>query len=507
MKRSILLLSALIPFASMAKKQPNIIYILADDLGFGDISAYDEGSKIKTNNIDKLCNEGMSFTDSHTSSSVSSPSRYSIMTGRYNWRTRMQQSIVPAFGDPLIESDRVTVADILSDKGYNTAIIGKWHLGLGWHRASDNEKDVLYQDLKSSPNDLGFDYSFITSASLDFPPYVFIRNHSFTEPIIGTIEEQRENKMEFHRGGAIAKGFDLHTALECFTQESLTYIKEKATDDKPFFLYFPLTAPHTPILPPQEFQGRSGTNAYGDFVLYVDDIVGRVMQAVKEAGIEDETIIIFTADNGCSQSADIEALEQMGHYPNSIYRGAKTDIFDGGHRVPFIVKWKGTVKAGSRCDAPISLVSFMGTAADIVGAELPENSAEDSYSILPLLKGKKMDVPPIILHSVRGFFALRSGDWKLSACPHSGGKSYPNMFQYENDKTLTKMQLFNMSEYAGVREEPTVNQYLNEPEIAEQMYELLKEMVYNGSTRKGAVGTNDAKVVIDKLPNFVGLEN
>ncbi len=504
MNKNLLLLTALVPLASCAKKQqePNIIYILADDMGFGDISAYDDNSAFRTPNLDQLCREGMSFTDSHTTSSVSTPSRYGIMTGRYNWRTHLQSGIISTYADPLIECGRETAASVLSKAGYNTAIIGKWHLGLGWNRSSEKESDIIYEDLKTSPNDLGFDYSYIISASLDFPPYAFIENHSMVAPIVGSIKGNTKTRLEYHRPGAIAEGFDPHTTLETFTEKSLAYIKEKAKEDKPFFLYFPLTAPHTPIFPPEEFQGKSGTNAYGDFVLYVDNIVGRVMQQVKESGIEGETIIIFTADNGCSPNAEIDVLAEFGHSPNSIYRGTKADIFDGGHRVPFIVKWPGTVKANSMCDAPISLVSFVSTCADIVGAQLPANSAEDSYSILPLLKGKKMDVPPVILHSVSGFFAVRHGDWKLLACPHSGGWSYPTINQYKNKgESWPEYQLFNMTEEDGVRERTEANQYESQPEVAKEMIEMLEQAVNNGSTRKGAEGKNDVKVNIYKHKN------
>ncbi len=483
------------PLASFAKdQQPNIIYILADDMGFGDISAYDDNSKIRTENLDQLCSEGMSFTDSHTSSSVSTPTRYSIVTGRYNWRSRLQRAVTWSYSAPLIPEDRMTVATMLSQQGYNTAVIGKWHLGLGWERFSEKETDVVFSKLNFSPNDNGFDYSYIMSASLDIPPYIFIENHEFTAPVVDTV--QKQEGLGFYRTGPRAADFDINTALENFTQQSLAYIEEKAKEDKPFFLYFPLTAPHTPILPPAEFQGKSGTTPYGDMVLYVDNIVGRIMQKVKDAGIEKETIIIFTTDNGCSPAADIPSLNAVDHYPNSIYRGTKADIFDGGHRVPFIVKWKGTVKAGSTCDTPICQVSLMGTCADIVGAELPENAGEDTYSILPLLKGKNMKEPAIIHHSIAGSFAIRKGDWKLSACSYSGGWSAPSLQQAKN-QNLPPMQLFNMNA-EGRNEANLENLYYEHPEVVAELTALLEESVQSGATREGAKGKNDVKVEIYK---------
>lgn len=493
MKKAILLSAIMLPAVAFAKKQPNIIYILADDMGYGDISAYDANSKIKTENLDRMVSSGMSFTDSHTSSSVSTPTRYSIITGRYNWRSPLQSGVTWSYSAPLIERERLTVAGMLSNEGYNTATIGKWHLGLGWNRFGEGEDDIIFNGVNFSPIDNGFDYSYVMSASLDIPPYIYIRNHEFTAPVKDTIDGQ--SGLGFYRKGPIAEDFDINTALENFTQESLKYIGEKSKEDKPFFLYFPLTAPHTPILPPEEFQGKSGTTPYGDMVLYVDDIVGRILQAVKDAGIEDNTMIIFTADNGCSPAANIKSLNEVGHYPNSHFRGTKADIFDGGHRTPFIVQWKGTVKEGSTCDKPVSLVSFMGTCADIVGAKLPEDAAEDSYSILPLLKGKKMDVPAIIHHSINGNFAIRKGDWKLSACPNSGGWSYPFMKDVKS-KNLPDMQLYNMK--TDYKEEESKNLYNEHPEIVKELVEELEYMVNNGSTRKGANNENDVTVKIYK---------
>lgn len=495
MKKTLLTSAALMPlalFAARPASMPNIIYILADDMGYGDVSALDGNTKLITPNLNNMINMGMHFTDAHTSSSVSTPSRYSILTGRYNWRSELQSGVTWSYSAPIIPKERTTVATMLSEAGYNTAVIGKWHLGLGWERNSDKEDDIRFTNINFSPNDNGFDYSFIMSASLDIPPYTFMENHNFTAPIADTVNATEG--FGFYRKGPRAADFDINTALERFTTEALGYIDEKSKEDKPFFLYFPLTAPHTPILPPKEFQGKSGLNPYADFVLYVDDIVGRIMAEVEKNGIENNTIIIFTTDNGCSPMADIPELKAKGHSPNSIYRGHKADVFDGGHRIPFIVKWPKEVKQGSVCNRPISLTSFMATCADINGITLPQNAAEDSHSIYSDLKGKKTSSEIIIQHSIDGYFTIRSGRWKLCACPHSGGWSYPTPNRASAD--LPPMQLFDME--TNPTEDSSKNLYYEHPEIVKELTAELEKAVNNGATRKGVIGKNDVEVNIYK---------
>lgn len=477
------------------KSKPNIIFILADDMGYGDVSAFDSNSKFKTTNLDDMASCGMRFTDAHTTSSVSTPTRYGVVTGRYNWRSPLQEGVLVGDSAPLIEKDRMTVATMLGEQGYSTAAIGKWHLGMDWYRNSEKRGDVdlTAKGVITSPNDNGFEYSYVIPASLDFSPYVYIENHNFATPINGYIEKQ--TGLGFYRNGPIAEDFDIGGTLEHLTDKSVEYIKEKSKEDKPFFLYFPMTAPHTPILPPAEFQGKSGATPYGDFVLYVDSMVGRVREAVKEAGIEENTIIIFTTDNGCSPEANIVDIEATGHYPNSIYRGRKRDIFEGGHRVPYIVEWKGEVEAGSTAEAPITLATLMATCADITDYNLPSNAAEDSFSILPMLQGKKGDMDrPIIHHSCDGYFALRVGDWKLCACPHSGSKSGKPTIQVAQKENYLDMQLYNLKDDPSEK----INLYEKYPKRVAKMYKQLEEMVFSGATRSGAVGENDVEVVIRK---------
>lgn len=477
--------------------KPNIIYILADDMGYGDISALDAQGKISTPHLDQMIREGIHFSDAHTSSSVSTPSRYSILTGRYNWRSDLQEGVGWSFSRPYIEKERPTVATMLSAQGYKTAVIGKWHLGLGWAKFGDGQGDVTYnKPLSFSPNDNGFGYSFIMSASLDIPPYVYIRDGQFTAPVIDTIQGQQG--YGFYRTGAIATDFDIPTALERFTQESINFIERSQSDGNPFFLYFPLTAPHTPILSPEAFRGKSGVSPYGDCVQYVDHIVGRILATVKRLGLEDNTIIIFTTDNGCSPAADLVELNRKGHRPNSIYRGTKADSYDGGHRVPFIVKWKGTIEEGSHCATPISLTSFMATCADIAGCAIAPNHAEDSFSIYNHLKGNPGPASRgeqlVIQHSNDGQFSIRRGRWKLITCPYSGGWSFPTRDHLTDD--MPPMQLFDMS--TNVSEHSAENLYYQHPQIVKALTEELQWAISNGRTTQGPALQNNVEVQMIK---------
>lgn len=483
-----------LPLASLAKgsDKVNIVYILADDMGYGDVSALNSSSKANTTNIDAMAREGMIFSDAHSPSAVSTPTRYGVLTGRYAWRTSMQSGVLWSFDDPLIDKSRPTVASMLQNNGYNTACIGKWHLGLGWQRTSAQKDDVDYsRPLKESPNDNGFGYSYIITASLDIPPYVYIENGNFTE--LPTRRTSREGK-GFWRDGATGATFDHERVLEHFTDKAVDYIAKSAKEDKPFFLYLPLTAPHTPILPTEEFLGKSGAGLYTDFVLAVDHTVGRINRALKDAGVEGNTIVIFTADNGCSTAADIGELASMGHYPSYIYRGQKADIYEGGHRVPFIVKYPGVVAAGSTSSYLTTLTNLMATSADIVGVKLQETEAEDSFSILPVLKGKYAPQRAIINHSIDGNFAIRSSEWKLCVTPGSGGWSAPTRGKEPQGAPL--MQLFNLKENPS--EHSAANLIDVYPKQAERLFEELVNIVERGTSRPGSIQKNDVEVKIIK---------
>ena len=335
------------------KKRPNIVYILTDDMGYGDVSCLNPASAFRTPNFDALAADGMAFTDAHAVSAVCTPSRYGILTGRYSWRSALKTGVLVGYSRPLIEEGRQTVANLLKSQGYRTYAVGKWHLGMSMPYVGEAPERITYADIPNidyhgriehSPTAYGFDYSYCIAASLDMPPYVYIENDRFTE-IPDHVTENTGK--QFWRPGPTAPGFRHEDALPTFTKKALSII-DGASADEPFFLYLPLPAPHTPILPTKEFQGRSGTNEYGDFVLMCDDVVGQVRNKLIEKGLYENTILVLTADNGCSPMADFEELRACGHNPSYIFRGHKADIYEGGHRIPLLISWPDAIPAGTR---------------------------------------------------------------------------------------------------------------------------------------------------------------
>lgn len=465
-------------------KRPNIIYILADDMGYGDISYLNEQSKLETVHLDRMGKEGMVFTDAHSSSAVCTPSRYSILTGRYNWRSRLKQAVLFGYDDPLIESGRMTVASMLQQAGYKTGCIGKWHLGLGWTRNSDNKEDVDYtKPIQNGPNQHGFDYFYGISASLDMPPYVYIENDRVTQLPDRIVPSN--SGMQMWRSGPIAPDFKHEEVLDRLTDKAIETI-EKWQED-PFFIYFPLTAPHTPILPTEKFQGKSGTNSYGDFVLMCDDVVGRINEKLEELGLAENTIVIFTSDNGCSPKADYEQLRQFGHNPSYRFRGTKADIYEGGHRIPLLVKWPARIKAESICSETVCLSDFMRTVADIIAFDLPDHAAEDSVSNLPLWYGEKLDAPlreAVVHHSINGSFSIRQGKWKLELCPGSGGWSDPR--PGKEPEGAPPIQLYDLESDLGERN----NVWDQYPEIVDKLKSLLISYIKNGRSTPGQKQSN-----------------
>lgn len=485
-----------------ASAKPNIVFILADDQGFGDVSALNPESKIPTPNIDRIAKEGMIFSDGHTSSSVCTPTRYSVLTGRYHWRTHLQKGVLGGFSPPLISPGRPTVASLLNQHGYTTACIGKWHLGWDWPLkdggTANDEGDyskpfkdgwaVDYQgQIQNGPCDLGFDTFFGISASLDMPPYVYVRDRTPTEP--ATVEKA------FQRKGPAAASFEAVDVLPTITEEAVKFISNCATQDAPFFLYFPLNAPHTPIVPTEEWAGKSGINKYGDFTMQVDWTVGQVLQALDENGLTENTLIVFTTDNGCSPAANIPELEAAGHDQNYIYRGHKADIFEGGHRVPFIVRWPGHVQAGTRTDRLVGQIDLYATTADIIAADADERAAEDSISFLPVLLDSETAPPrnSIVSQSIGGQFAIRDGDWKLCLCPGSGGWSEPRPGR-ANLSALPPIQLYNLADDPG----ETKNLEAQYPERVANMQQQLRDIIDNGRSTPGPKLSNDVEVEMIK---------
>ncbi len=489
--------------------RPNIVFILCDDLGYGDVRSNNPDGKIPTPNIDRLAGAGMRFTDAHGTSAVCTPTRYSVLTGRYNWRSRLQSGVLGGTSPRLIEPGRLTVAEMLHRQGYHTACIGKWHLGMDWPRKpgcpafDDNvEKGPegwnidFAKPIANGPNSVGFDYYFGISASLDMVPYTFIENDRVTAvPTVDKAFPMMFGKPRaLTRPGPGAPQFEAVDVLPTLTRQATQYIAGRAAaarSGQPFFLYLPLNAPHTPIAPTPEWQGRSGLNPYGDFVMETDACVGQVLRALDEQGLAGNTLLFFTSDNGCSPSADFPALLAKGHNPSYILRGYKADIWDGGHRVPFIVRWPGQVRPGSISDQLVSLMDLTATCAEILGVKLPDNAGEDSVSIRPALLGRagKPLREALVCHSVYGKFCIRQGPWKLELCPGSGGWSAPRDPQAVK-QGLPDIQLYDMT--ADIRERR--NLQAEHPEVVRRLTALLEKYVAQGRSTPGAPQKNAVAV-------------
>lgn len=373
------------------QKQPNVIYILADDLGYGDVKCFNSEGKIPTPNIDNMAANGIMFTDAHTSSAVCTPTRYGILTGRYNWRTSLKSSVLSGYSKSLIKQERTTIAEMLKKQGYSTAYIGKWHLGWDW--AFENEESIKYINklnakpkvnftipIKNGPKSHGFDYSFGFCGSLDMAPYVYVENDMPT--MVPTKTTVSVDEKGIWRKGLTSDDFVHANVLQDLTDRVVKYIGEKSNNEEHFFLYFPLPAPHTPILPTKEFLGKSNTNVYGDFVMQVDDVLRQIRDVLKQQGISENTLLVFTSDNGCSPKADFEELAKVEHDPSSIFRGTKADIYEGGHRVPFIVEWPAKALKNASCDRTICTTDFFATCAELSGYQIQDTEAEFSSPCL-----------------------------------------------------------------------------------------------------------------------------
>jgi arylsulfatase A-like enzyme len=508
-----LLLSGAPAAAEEKPARPNIVFILADDLGYGDVRCLNPQGKIATPNLDRLAAGGMIFTDAHTSSAVCSPTRYGLMTGRYNWRSRLKSGVLGGLSPRLIEPGRLTVPALLKQHGYHTACIGKWHLGMDWVKqpgknvaelSIETREQVWNVDygkpITNGPNSVGFDYYFGISASLDMVPYTYIENDRVTK----LPTEDRAFAMMlgrdsgFTRKGPTAPDFDAAHVLPDLTRKAVTYINDRAADTqrgKPFFLYLPLASPHTPILPTAAWQGKSGLNPYADFVMETDASVGEVLKALDTHRLADDTLVIFTSDNGCSPQAKYEELVPKGHNPSHVFRGHKADIYEGGHRVPYLVRWPGKVKPGTTSDQLVCLIDLMATCADLLGAKLPADAGEDSMSLLPALLGKT-DQPrreAVVHHSVNGSFAIRQGKWKLLLCPGSGGWSAPRPGRDDASK-LPLVQLFDLGMDIGEKR----NLQEQHPEVVAQLSKLLEKYVSDGRSTPGLPQQNTTPVDIWK---------
>ena len=430
--------------SAAAAAPPNVVVILADDLGYGDVGALNPASRIPTPHLDRLAAEGTTFVDAHSPSAVCTPTRYGLLTGRYCWRTRLKSGVLNGYGAPLLAADRPTLGTMLGAAGYSTACVGKWHLGLGF--AKKGEEFDFARPVTDGPHTHGFARSFIIPASLDFPPYVYLEDGAPTEAPVRT--QPRGSFPAFIRKGERGPDFSMVDCLDRLARAALEFVQAAAEEEAPFFLYFPLTAPHKPVLPHPRFVGATDLGPYGDFVVQTDATVGLVLDALDRAGVADETLVVFTSDNGSFMHArdegedhvdveTIQAYRRDRHRPNGPYRGTKADIWEAGHRVPFFVRWPGVVEAGRRVDRTICHVDVYATLADVVGHARADGEAEDSHSLLPTLRGEAGPArPPVVHHSVNGTFAVRDGDWKLVLSDGSGGREKPKGKPFGEPYTL-----------------------------------------------------------------------
>ncbi len=480
-----------LPVLFAATNAPNIVFILADDLGYGDVRCFNPAGKIPTPNLDRLASEGIRFTDAHSSSAVCTPTRYGILTGRYNWRSALKNGVLGGYSRRLIEPGRLTLPAFLKSQGYATACIGKWHLGMDWPLKEggfakdypDAWKVDYARPVQNGPTALGFDYYFGISASLDMPPYVFIEN----DRVVGTPTVEKT----WIRRGPADKDFEAIDVLPRLAGKAVEYIS-KAQAGRPFFLYLPLTSPHTPILPVSDWRDKSGLNPYADFVMQTDQAVGQVLSALKARQLTDSTLVVFASDNGCSPAAKVEELTERDHFPSAQYRGYKADIFEGGHRIPFIARWPGKIQPGSVSDQLICLNDLFATCANILGAKVPDTAAEDSVSILPALLGtaKSPLREALVHHSINGSFAIRQGNWKLALCPDSGGWSAPK--PGKNSTRLPRVQLYNLATDPAEK----MNVQDQHPEIVSRLTKLLQKYVADGRSTSGVRAENTGSVNI-----------
>jgi arylsulfatase A len=491
----------LISGAAYAATQPNVLILYADDMGYGDLGANNPDSKIPTPHLNKLAAEGMRFTDGHSSSGICTPSRYALLTGRHHWRKF--HDITGSFDDSMLDAAQLTLPEMLQAKGYHTAHIGKWHLGMNWDAirnkdvagipAVHNKKKRLAMTPKAfdwskkvpnGPTAHGFDYSF-TDGVINFPPYCWLENDKVVKaPDImmdpALWKPLQEGNWEC-RPGPMVSGWDPYENLPTITKKAVEYIKGRGENEQPFFLYFALPAPHAPIVPNDEFIGKSKAGPYGDYMVESDDACGQLLKALDDAGLTDNTLVIFSADNGSEQYAYARD-QKYDHWSSAPFRGVKRYIYEGGHHVPFVVKWPGVTKAGSVSDALISQIDIMGTLAEVVGYNLPNDQAEDSHNALPLIQGKTDRVRTVHIHNTfEDQYGIRQGDWVLLNCPQLStrgatlNKTWAAKHHYPEEQPHIGM-LYNLKTDIGQRHDVSAEH----PEKVESMTALLEKIRRQG---------------------------
>ncbi len=494
--------------ANPVRQPPNLVVILADDLGYGDLSCNNPESRIATPHADRLAAEGMRFTDAHSPSAVCTPTRYSLLTGRYHWRTRLKSGVLDGLSPPLIQSERVTVASLLSKAGYATACVGKWHLGLQWTRRDGTLEtrdraeqggvrsgdDIDYSlPFTGGPLELGFDRFFGISASLNMPPFCFLEGDRVLHLPVLHQGPMRDARFLATDEGVRSPDFTNFGVLPRLAGEAIGFLESHAaaTPDRPFFLYAPLTSPHLPVVTNQEYRGKSMAGEYGDFVVETDAFLGAILETLDRLQLAENTLVLYTSDNGGlfhywqpREADDVKHyritprathIREFGHQGNAWMRGTKADIWEGGHRVPFIVRWPGKTPAGAVSNQLVDLTDLLATAAAIAGVELPAGAGPDSVNLVPALV--EADPPSAVrkhtVHlSLHGVFAIREGAWKLIPNHRgSGGFSQPRdldpqveggppgqLYHLENDPAETK------------------NVFEEEPEVVHRLTYLLQRI-------------------------------
>ncbi len=520
--------------AALAAEPPNVVFIMADDLGIGDVNCFGgERCQIPTPNFDRLAREGMRFTDAHALASHCVPTRVAIMSGRYPWRFQRPQISGPwGFLNPRMPTEHFTLGRLMHRAGYRTGYIGKWHLGtvMQTHDGRNQNRDnVDYtKPLKVGPPQYGFDFSFVLPGSLDMYPYVFVRNNEF----VGSVTA-RKGWSAFNRVGPADVDFEDDQVLDRFCREAEDFIGRQAETTKrgtPFFLYFALTSPHTPTSPRAEFHGKSGLGLYGDFVMETDDCVGRVLAALEAHDLARNTLVIATSDHGAALYAgnirkatpnQLRELEKQGHYSSGVYRGYKFSAYEGGLRVPFVVRWPGVVTPGTRCDDLIALADLMRTFADVAGQPLGEQEAPDSVSFLPLLKspaGPKAR-EALVMQSINSF-VIRWGKWKLAICPGSGcegrygnvprrADAWKNALETygRNPRNREELKQAPFVQLFDLDADPGENKNLAEkrPHLVADLFALLDRQIMDGRSTVGPKLSNDRSRInyFSSVPDFV----
>lgn len=490
--RAVGMISCCLPTLALAADRPHVIVIYTDDQGFGDAGSLNSEAKFATPHLDTLAREGLSFVDAHCSDTVCTPSRYGLLTGRYNWRTVLKKGVFNAERECLIADDRMTLATLFRDQGYHTAMVGKWHLGMDFP-GTPQTRDWS-QPVRDMPLDKGFDYFFGIPASLNYGILAWFEGrYAKVPPTVFTAKKPNRIAIDDYRikppyqttpaatqqalgkpGLEVASDFVDADCLMRFTDQAIAHLTAHLQEHpaQPFFLYLPYTSPHKPVIPREEFRGQGQAGAYGEFMVETDHRVGQILRFLKTAGIEDDTLLFFSSDNG-PETTWKKRIPKFGHHSNGIYREGKRSIYEGGHRVPFFVRWPAGIKQpGRTITQTICQTDVLATCADLLGTELPDQAAEDSHSFLPLLmnSGRYVPRPATIHHSSSGQFAVRAGDWKL-ILPQ--GKKGQELYNLAADPSEQK------------------NVLRDHPDVVRRLQEQATQIVCRGRSTDGAIQPND----------------